>query len=155
MEPWTIRGINGRPTRPAWIVNSETGCWDWDGATNGAYGHSDPRHGDCLAHRAVYKKVVGDIPDGKVIDHVCRNKLCVNPAHMEVVTQKENVHRWLDVFIGRSIRTHCVHGHEFTPENTMTVTRKGRKARRCLECHRRYSREGARRARARQMEVAA
>lgn len=73
------------------------GCWHWTAALmpNG-YGYfrvSTPRRRMVYAHRAAYELLVGPIPDGMVIDHLCRNKSCVNPEHLEVVTQGENVRR--------------------------------------------------------------
>jgi hypothetical protein len=81
------------------------------------------------AHRVAYELFVGAIPDGMQIDHLCRNKLCVNPAHLEVVTPRENTLRGLK---GRMV-TECVHGHPYDEANTFW-TREGR--RRCRECSR-------------------
>ncbi len=62
-----------------------------------------------MAHRVAYELAIGPVPDGLVVDHLCFNRACVRPGHLEPVTQQENVMR---------ARTHCRKGHEFTPENT-------------------------------------
>lgn len=111
------------------------GCWIWQGSPlpNG-YGRIGVRHGKNntkgqLVHRVAYETFVGPIPKGLTIDHLCRNKLCVNPDHLEPVTQKINNFRAPN-YVGN--RTHCPAGHEYSPENTNTSC--GR--RRCLTCHR-------------------
>jgi hypothetical protein len=74
-----------------------------------------------LAHRIAYEEAVGPIPEGLTIDHLCCEKRCVNPAHLEAVTRAENTRRqWADgLAVSRKPRTHCPRGHEYTPENTM------------------------------------
>src|SRR5215471_9832391 len=77
-----------------YFVFSPNGCWDWDGPkTENGYGlvHHDWRR--LRAHRAMYELLVGPIPAELTIDHLCRNRRCVNPAHMEPVTRAENVKR--------------------------------------------------------------
>lgn len=69
------------------------------------------------AHRYVYEQTVGPIPDGMVLDHLCRNRACVNTAHLEVVTQRENVLRGDTIPARNVVKTHCPHGHEYTPDN--------------------------------------
>ena len=119
---------------------SADGCWNWTGYVKpNGYGQfffdGDLRY----AHRVAHALFIGPIPDGLNIDHLCRNKRCVNPAHLEAVTQRENVLRGL---IGR--RTHCKNGHEYTPENT-TITKAG--SRECKTCRRRWRLETAQRTR--------
>lgn len=97
-----------------------------------------------LAHRYSYELLVGSIPEGKQIDHLCRSKSCVNPAHMEPVTQRENLLR-ADGWPGVNHRkTHCKHGHEFTSENTRYRLGRGRE---CRICARRHDRAKKRRRR--------
>jgi hypothetical protein len=113
-------------------------CWEWL-ATRIPDGYGYFRVGSpsrsVLAHRFAYESLVGSIDDGLVIDHLCRNRGCVNPAHMEVVTSAENTRRGR--FWNRD-KTHCIHGHEFTPENTYTYANGKR---RCKTCARRWVKE--------------
>lgn len=112
----------------------ENGCIVWTAyrGENG-YGRFYYEGKGALAHRWSYEHFVGPIPDGLVIDHLCRNHACVNPDHLEPVTTSENVLRGVapvrtaDYF--RTI-THCVNGHPYTAENTYI----GNHGRECLIC---------------------
>lgn len=117
-------------------------CWLWTGAQGGPptgrYGYIQRgRRGEGLArvHRLSYEWTHGPIPDGLEPDHLCGHTLCVNPAHLEAVTGRENRLR-----SSRSIseryaeRTHCKNGHEFTPENTYWMRQRGKAYRRCRAC---------------------
>lgn len=82
-----------------------------------------------LAHRIAYKDFGKKILDGLHVDHLCRNIRCVNPNHLEAVTQAENVSRGL-----AAKRTHCPAGHEYSEENTTMQKRRGKPVRYCSIC---------------------
>lgn len=111
-------------------VDAITGCWLWLGAiSNTGYGRLGPRYDETLAHRVFYILYRGPIPDGLTLDHLCRNRSCVNPSHLEPVTNAENCARG-----AQYLRTFpaCRHGHLWTPENTYIQPRSG--SRICREC---------------------
>lgn len=82
-------------------VVTNTECWEWAGLlTSNGYGlWPDKSYGTRRAHRIFYTTFVGPIPDGLVIDHLCRNRMCVNPEHLEPVTARENVQRGYDAIL--------------------------------------------------------
>ena len=96
-------------------------CWLWTGGHSGSgYGAFSPgkRATPIPAHRYAYESVVGPIPEGLEIDHLCRNRGCVNPKHLEPVTPQENIRR-ADLANGKgSAATHCPHGHAYDEANT-------------------------------------
>ena len=115
----------------------ETECWHWTSAiTTEGYGQFWFNRRPRLAHRLAYEMLVGPIPEGLVIDHLCRVRHCVNPAHMEPVTQAENNARGSSLSAENARKTHCKRGHPFTRENTRH-TQEGERV--CLACRRRYT----------------
>lgn len=116
-------------------VDKSGDCWEWTAAKEPAgYGmFSIARCQSRRAHRISYELFVGPIPDGLVIDHLCRNKGCVNPEHLEPVTGGENSRRGLSGVL-KPPTTHCVHGHEYTPENTRVVRRVDYITKTCRVC---------------------
>ena len=116
-----------------------TGCRLWAGAlTNAGYGRLTWKVNGRLergAHRVAYVAHVGPIPEGKVIDHLCRVRHCVNPDHLEVVTQRENIMRSpIAIGAANAAKTHCPQGHEYTPENTYVQVGRGYTGRLCRTC---------------------
>jgi hypothetical protein len=110
-------------------------CWLWSGAKTGpGYGaiNSGGRGTPVLAHRLSYEMLVGPIPEGLVLDHLCRVRNCVNPAHLEPVTHAENLRRV-------PVSPQCPHGHDFTPENTGRNPNGGRVCRTCKRSRERRS----------------
>lgn len=106
-----------------------TGCWLWMGALTFGYGRFWVNGRNARAHRISYEAFVGPIPDGLVIDHTCRQKSCVNPEHLEVVTHKENVRRGLT---GYAIRDKCRSGkHKITAVSFFTYPNGWRRCRQC------------------------
>jgi hypothetical protein len=118
-------------------VTKTDSCWIWTGA-KGDIGHGlfrikrpDGVFGMIGAHRFAYIEIRGEIPEGMVLDHVvCSNPSCVNPAHLDVVTNAENTRR------RHAKTTHCKNGHEFTPENTGYRMMDGHRGRVCRQCGR-------------------
>lgn len=107
-------------------------CWVWQtGLNEDGYGRVDwVGLRNRMAHKVVYQLLVGAIPEGLETDHLCRVHSCVNPAHLEMVTHKENLARGFGVGVHNAARTHCCWGHEFTAENTYHVQNR----RRCRPC---------------------
>jgi hypothetical protein len=110
------------PARFAGQVTRTGDCWTWTGTLrDDGYGKFSGRQ----AHRVVYEHMVGPIAAGLELDHLCRNKACVNPTHLDPVSRLENIRRRYSTY------THCKWGHEFTLDNTYTMPNGRRACRRC------------------------
>lgn len=128
-------------------IDYSSECWTWSGSLDTS-GYGLFRDGKLWkAHRWAWTRTVGPIPPRMQIDHLCRNRACVNPDHMEVVTQRENMRRGTGFSARNARKTHCPQGHEYTPDNTVIFPSQPT-SRRCLTCTRKWSRESERRRRA-------
>lgn len=132
------------------VINWGTGCWEWTAYTDpNGYGRIKVggRNGQMAkAYRVSYELAYGPIPEGLTIDHLCRVRHCINPAHLEAVTVRENLLRGVGTPAVNARKTHCIRKHEFTPENTIrTVDGRGRIGRQCRACQRERDAKRARR----------
>lgn len=117
------------------IHESASGCWLWTGAKAGPgeqYGYIRMGGRSLRSHRVAYEALVGPIPPGLQLDHLCRVRACVNPEHLEPVTHRENAHRGIGPWADNARKTHCVRGHPFDAENTAVYNGK----RSCKQCNR-------------------
>lgn len=113
-----------------YIPEPNSGCWLWiKTLSEHGYGRMLINYRIVFAHRFSYQQFRGSLTDGLVLDHLCRNRCCVNPDHLEQVTQTENVRRG-----GKMLNASCPSGHPFTPENTWINPRNG--WRQCRQCNR-------------------
>jgi hypothetical protein len=114
-----------------------TGCWLWTGClTSKGYGHFGLNRRAILAHRAAYELLVGPIPSGLELDHLCRVRSCVNPAHLEPVTHAENVRRGAAHGTYGSFeraKTHCPKGHPYSGDNLVDRADGSRSCRACAK----------------------
>ena len=114
-------------------VQKTEGCWLWTGALAKGYGRfSVTPTTVTFAHRYAYELIVGTIPHGLQIDHLCRNTRCVNPQHLEPVTARANTLRGIAPSARNAAKSECIRGHAFTPANTYI---KANGHRNCRKCH--------------------
>jgi len=113
-------------------------CWPWLGFVSKA-GYAQVRFQGRFqkAHRVAYEFLIGPIPEGKELDHLCKNRSCVNPKHLEPVTKREHIMRGGNFMIDNSHKTHCPQGHPYDAENTIIDNENG--GRRCRICRNRQS----------------
>ena len=111
----------------------ENGCWEWQaglwGKGYGQFRESTQRR--VMAHRFSYELAKGVIPKGKTLDHLCRNRKCVNPEHLEAVPLRENILRGNGAPAQNNRKTHCLRGHLFDEQNTYLIIGGGRECRTC------------------------
>ena len=115
----------GQPTKEEafWLkaVKMESGCWLWTRCMVRGYGHLTWNHESWLAHRLAYTLARGPIPNGLQLDHLCRVPACINPDHLEPVTNQENTRRGDNFTAVHARKTHCPRGHVYDKR-----TRRGR-----------------------------
>ena len=111
------------------------GCWEWNGhVTRFGYGtYGNKSH---MAHRVVYEMLVKKLSNDEFLDHLCRNRKCVNPEHLEPISLVENVMRGESNHAKNARKTHCIRGHEFTTQNTyIHPKRRYRHCKACMQLH--------------------
>lgn len=112
-------------------IYDSTPCWLWVGAlNNGGYGVCTIEGVVKGVHRFVYEWFIGDIPKKFVIDHLCTHRNCVNPLHLEAVSQSDNLKRG-NLGLFNKGKTHCPQGHDYSEENTYIDKRNKRYCRKC------------------------
>lgn len=113
-----------------YIPEPNSGCWLWDAACDtGGYAQISVGNKSKSAHRISYEMHVGPVPEGLVLDHKCRVRSCVNPDHLEPVTNRENILRG-DLWKVHGLKTHCPKGHSYSQENSYLY----RGSRHCKKC---------------------
>lgn len=120
--------------------NKKTNCWNWNFAPNGkGYSQILILRKMVRVHRVSYVLFKGELKEGYVIDHLCRNRRCMNPDHLEQVKQRENLERGVGTMIKvNREKTHCKNGHEYTKENTIIQDHGNYIGRSCRKCSREY-----------------
>lgn len=116
-----------------------SGCWEWSGAKDErGYGvWSRKGYRGCAAHRHVYELLKQTICPGETLDHLCRNPSCVNPAHLEETSSRENTLRGATIAAQNAAKTHCKHGHPLDEANTYhRLDRPAGRGRQCRTCYR-------------------
>lgn len=140
--PWN-KGFGENPKGMMERFNSKytiqkNGCWDWIGQVypNG-YGSLWVRGKNVFAHRFSYQMFNGAIPEKLTVDHLCKNRKCVNPFHLDLTTRVDNVQRSNNEIANNKAKTHCPYGHEYNLEN-IYFRKNGHRS--CIACTKRRAR---------------
>lgn len=130
-------GHHRRKSPVEYAIDQESGCWIWQRAIDGkGYGQMRVKGKMRRAHRVLFERVNGPIAPSMTLDHLCRNRPCVNPAHLESVTMRENILRGNSTSAQNAIKTHCPQGHPYSPDNTWVHTKRGTRI--CKQCRAEY-----------------
>lgn len=125
------------------------GCWQWIGKSHySGYGNVYIQGRIYTTHRVMFELYYGPIPDGLDLDHICRNRICCNPEHLEPVSRRVNSLRGVGATAAHAKANHCPHGHPYEGNNLVILSHGGRDCRQCIN---RRSREYS--ARKREKEV--
>ena len=111
-----------------------SGCWLWTGCDSSGYGVISVDGRQQGAHRVSYETLIGPVSSHLVIDHLCRVRCCVNPEHLEPVTNADNIRRGIGFCGVNSRKTHCPHGHPYDAENTYVTVDDNGASRECRKC---------------------
>lgn len=118
------------------VIINANGCWIWNARIEpNGYGRFGYQGRMCWAHRISYELFKGEIPAGLDLDHLCRNRACVNPDHLEPVTRLENASRGIAGQVNRDrmlSKTHCPQGHPYSGDNLYITPKEG--YRQCRIC---------------------
>lgn len=118
-------------------IEKTISCWNWIGTIHSkesGYGEFYFDGKKTRAHRLIYELLVGKIPKGLVLDHLCKNRKCVNPQHLEIVTIGENTLRGNGVAKKNKDKTHCIRGHLLDEKNLIFSYKKHKNWRICIKC---------------------
>ena len=115
------------------IPDDPSKCWRWMAGVSGGYGMFWTGKKNEVTHRIMYELLHGEIRKIRTLDHLCRNRICCNPSHLEVVTIGENVLRGEGPTAVNARRTECKSGHSFNKENTYYRKSGGRACRVCVK----------------------
>jgi hypothetical protein len=143
MPPGTIQTTLDR------LVKRENGCHEWPGCLQSeGYGMVTLHRKRHYVHRLVYEYHRGPIPEGLELDHLCRNRRCANPDHLEPVTHQVNCHRGTSPSARNATVTHCPRGHPYDAKNTYIRAGGGRMCRKCKYIRKHAARTAKRESRA-------
>lgn len=130
----TLRWCKIPPEKRVWRhVQKTATCWNWTGCTVYGYGRFNDGVTTVMAHRYLYQLLRVPVEKSEDLDHICRNRACVNPDHLRAVSRKTNLLAEGSLSIAKHnfMKTHCKHGHMFTKENTKIKKDGSRNCRKC------------------------